>query len=670
VLVYAALTSPASGDAAMSRRTRLLAVAVLLAATTATPAAPPDVLDLVPEDAALALAIRNITDLKKKGDKFFADASIKEESLPRPSALFEGLYGWLGIKGGLDEDAPAAFLVANARKAGRDKIPYDPEILKLLVLAVPFKDRGKIADSFGLNGDDLKDGKVVEGTGRWEKFFFRTRGRHLLLGGSKKAIESVVEGKSVAAALSEKQRQSLAGADILIHFGPDSWGDTWGDFLKDMQTSLGKDRGEADRQVIADLAAALKTIRFGLGAIRIDDGFGLSLVGAFPEKVPEATRRFLASVAGGSEPCDLKGLPNGPVVFAEGSKGDGAQNVRVMTILADFALRDLSEVSQAKWLPSPTDRANVLAAFTEVWKRLKGHRVAVYANADPGKHGLFSAVAILDTAGADRFLADLKQLTRLSGGEGIDLSGNGRRDDIAEVERLIRDLGSEEFDARESAGNRLALIGEPALPLIRKALKSGDAEVRRRAEALIVRISEAAVARRKELLSKESPWRLRPTFRFEAKPEERAGHAIETARIRLTEKDAPAADALRQVFGPDWDRVRLAAHGKQVVVLLGSDERLLDAALANLKDGKPGLAASKPLAAFARQADAGRKLELHAALGTVLELLRGEDLLRARPVGPAPALSSASLAVEPDRLRLDLWLPASEVGAIVKGSAR
>ncbi len=648
----------------MSGRTRLLAVAILLAAVAAAPAAPPDVLELVPEDAALALAIRNLTDLKKKGDKFFADAGLKEDrALLRPSLLFEQLYDAAGIRAGLDEDAPAALFVANARKTGRDKVPTDLDVLQLLVAAVPFKDRGKIAESFGLKADDLKDGKVVEGTGRWERCFFRTRGRHLFLGGSKKALESVVEGKSVAAALSEKQRRSLAGADILIHFSPGSWGDTWGDALKEMQTSLDKDRGEADRKVIADVVATLKAIRFGLGAIRIDDGFGLSLVAAFPEKVPEATRRFLASAAGGSDPSDLKGLPDGAVVFAEGSKGDGAQNVRVMKVLADFALRDVSE---AKWLPSPTDRAVVLAAFAEVWKQLKGHRVAVYRNADERKDGLFSAVAILDTADAGPFLADLKRLARLSA-DGIDLSGGGRKEDVAEVEKLIGDLGSDEFETRESASNRLALIGEPALPLIQKALKSPDAEVRRRAEELKEQIIAAAVARRKDLLSKETPWRLRPMLRFEAKPEERAGHTIEVARVRLTEKDAPAADALRQAFGPDWDKVRLAAHGKQVVVLLGSDERLLDAALANLKDGKPGLAASKSLAAFGRQADAARKLELHASLGTVLQLLRAEDLRRPGPVGPAPPLSSASLAVEPDRLRLDLWLPASEVGAIVEG---
>ena len=55
------------------------------------------------------------------------------------------------------------------------------DILKLLVVAVPFKDLDKIAGNFDLKGDDLKDGKVVQGP-RAGIFFLRARGRHLLLG--------------------------------------------------------------------------------------------------------------------------------------------------------------------------------------------------------------------------------------------------------------------------------------------------------------------------------------------------------------------------------------------------------------------------------------------------------------------------------------------------------
>jgi hypothetical protein len=651
----------------MPGRTRLLALAVLLAAAAAAPAAPAappeSVLDLVPEDAAAALVVRNIADVKKKGDKFFDDVGIKETRfVPRPSALFDELYKFLEIKAGVDEDAPVALIMANVKKAGFNGANEAGD--NLFVVAVPFKDRAKIAANFNIKGDDLKEGKVVTGEARRFGALFCARGKHLLIANNDKALDSVLKGKSVGAALSEAQRKSLADADVLLHFNPDSWGDDWSKVLEGAQKQLGEGRGEADRKVIGDLANALKTIRFGLGAIRVGDGIGLSLVAVFPDKVPEPTRKFLASLAGGAGGSDLKGLPDGPAIFAQASKGDGAQNARVMKLLADLLLRD---AFQAEWLPSATDRANVLAAFAEVWKKLKGHRVAVYRNADERKHGLFSAVAIFDTADADKFLADLKLLARLSGTEGLDLSAKGRKDDVAEVEKLIRDLGSDEFEVRESASNRLALIGEPALPQIEKALKSDDAEVRRRAEELKEKIVEAAVARRKDLLSKEAPWRVRPTFHFEPKPETRGGHAVETARVRLKEKDAPAAEELRQLLGPDWDKVRLAAHGKQLVVLLGSDDRLLDAALANLKDGKPGLAASKVLAGFGKQADPARALEFHASAETVMALMRADDLRLGKPAGRVPSLSSASLGVGPDRLRLDLWVPVSEVKAIWKG---
>src|SRR4051794_20531838 len=54
-----------------------------------------------------------------------------------------------------------------------------------------------------------------------------------------------------------------------------------------------------------------------------------------------------------------------------------------------------------------------------------------------------------------------------------------------EVARLIEQLGSMDFGQREEASKRLATLGEPGLPLLRKALASDDPEVRRRARDLI-----------------------------------------------------------------------------------------------------------------------------------------------------------------------------------------
>ena len=144
----------------MSRRNRLLALVALLAAALPTTAAP-EVLDLVPEDAALGVVIRNIGDLKKKGDKFLASAGIKEEgntpdnAIPYPSTVVTFLCEFLDLKTGIDEDAPAAFIVA----IPRGEKPTSAED-GFFILALPFKDRDKIAANFKRKGDELKEGKV------------------------------------------------------------------------------------------------------------------------------------------------------------------------------------------------------------------------------------------------------------------------------------------------------------------------------------------------------------------------------------------------------------------------------------------------------------------------------------------------------------------------------
>src|SRR4051794_39018486 len=60
-----------------------------------------------------------------------------------------------------------------------------------------------------------------------------------------------------------------------------------------------------------------------------------------------------------------------------------------------------------------------------------------------------------------------------------------------QVDRLIRQLGSDRYAQRESATQALDRLGGPALPALRKAAGSPDPEVRRRARRLV-----AAIARR------------------------------------------------------------------------------------------------------------------------------------------------------------------------------
>ncbi|MBL8798401.1 MAG: hypothetical protein JNM56_31185, partial [Planctomycetia bacterium] len=60
----------------------------------------------------------------------------------------------------------------------------------------------------------------------------------------------------------------------------------------------------------------------------------------------------------------------------------------------------------------------------------------------------------------------------------------------ADLDRLVRQLGSDSFSDREAAMKALDDIGLPALPALKKAAQSLDAETRRRAEELVARIEK------------------------------------------------------------------------------------------------------------------------------------------------------------------------------------
>ncbi len=75
-----------------------------------------------------------------------------------------------------------------------------------------------------------------------------------------------------------------------------------------------------------------------------------------------------------------------------------------------------------------------------------------------------------------------------------------------EIKRWIDQLGSEQFQDREQATQKLLKFGKSALPSLKEAVKSRDAEVRHRAQQLIDRISAHDVE--KELARLQGTWRL------------------------------------------------------------------------------------------------------------------------------------------------------------------
>lgn len=99
-------------------------------------------------------------------------------------------------------------------------------------------------------------------------------------------------------------------------------------------------------------------------------------------------------------------------------------------------------------------------------------------------------------------------------------SAPSNADDPEKIARLVQRLGSDRFAEREAAARVLDGLGEKALPALREASTQGeDAEVRRRAQALVARIEKRLLTER----------------------------ILTPKRVRLTFRDTPVVDAVREL---------------------------------------------------------------------------------------------------------------------------
>jgi hypothetical protein len=653
----------------MLRRAGLAALTILLVGTVPAPAQQ-GMLDLIPADAGAAVAVRSLEQLATKADKLIADAKVElPDGGPRPSQLLDQLYAFLGGQGSVDPKASVAFIVARPEKKedwGRWGIPDS----RLFVGVVPVGNRALLAGAFDLKPNQLRQDKAVRGKPQVgpERFYLLLRGKHLYLGEDEQMVTQISKAKPLGDQLPAGRRKFLQEADLVAYIDP--WNLMPAEARKDFRKSLesgedalgfvqGLDEDKKARDALLRLGRALSEVRYGLGAARAEGGLGLSFIAVFPEKGAKASAELLADLRGGKGGSSLRGLPEGQALLAYASKAEGPRTAALARALAALLLKSFGETQQ---LLSASNRPVYTEMLSHFWHQLKGSRAALYETSDERKYGLFSLVAILDTPDAASFLASLRALARIAEEPAAKAKTQEPGPDLAQ---LVGDLSSPKYRVREVATLKLRLVGEPALPYLKKAMTGTDLETFRRAEKLTTQIRLAADERRRDLLAGGLPKHIHPSFAFAAKPEERAGQRVEVVRVKLGAKDAPAAKQLRGLLGPEWDRVHLVALGDQLVVLVGSEVGLLDQTLANLQAGKPGLAAAAGPTAFARQTGTSRTAELHLAVERLLALTGKPDNERP-PARAAGGLTSFGLTVGAADLQVDVWLPPTELGVLFR----
>jgi hypothetical protein len=636
---------------------RLVLSLAILGSWTGSVFAQTSALDLIPADAAVAVVIRKPEELRQKGDAFLKETNINVGIRPTDALAF--VTNFLGINQGLDLERPSGAVLLRPKNVAQNIGLEDLEQSLYIVLA--FTDLDKMAGNFGFEKGVLRPDTIAKVAGKNQPFghFVLARDNHLYLANTEAPLQRVRNAKAVTGELSATQRQVFGSADFVIYAKPEALGGEWAGFVKMIEAEFAQVEDPQEKQSIAQFTNSLVNLRFALAGVRVGDGLGINFLTSFP-KENEAVKGFLDSLRTPGA-ADLKGLPRARAVAAQAYAGEGARSAIFARAFFNFLLKNFLETKQ---ITSATDRPTFVGVFNEVWHRLQGGRIGVYLTRDEAKLGLFSLIAILDTQNADKFLVDMRTLAKIADGT-LDLTKKTPMPAI-DIAQLVKDLADGTYRVRASATTRLRLVGEPALPYLEKAAaKPPDLETARRAQLLIREISAVAAERRKELLATDLPRYVRPTFAFVAKAESRAGLPIDIVHIKLKDMEAPAGRPLQQLFGPDWDKLRLAVHGKQVVALLGSDVELFETALVNLKEGKAGLGDSKVIEGFNKIQSPKATAAFHLSVETLAGLVNGQPR---RPA--APALTSFALSVQDAGLQLDLHLPIADIKVVARARER
>jgi hypothetical protein len=639
----------------MSGKRYLLGCLVLAAAAGSLRADPLLPLDLIPEDACIGIGVRDLAELRAKSDRLVGKRQPGDPGLfLRPSELLAEAYKKLNLPWKIDEKKAGAIVCLSGALGGYDP-KSDPKDNFSIGAVVAAQSLEEVARGYKLEVADLKKGGVHQVPGKkWDHFFGTDqagfRDPFVFLTGNEKATAAWMKARTLRQARAAAEQRRLDAADGLIYLGPPLLAIARKEANPDTLPNVfsGPEKEAQQRLYRASLEAQNVLV-----AYRLDDGLGLGVgVGFDPQGVN--SQAVLKAFSGPGRTSDLAGLPDSErLVGAFAAIGLERPDLHLARVLAG----DLWQMMRAPSGILESDAPVVRRLFGDLYSRLRLGRAALYFSSDRARFGQLAAVLVLEPTDAEKFLAEVRQYARLGDVAQFDPRGQAGK---AEIEKLIADLGADDFEVREAATTKLGLIGSDALPYLEKAAGSDDAEVRRRAEDLLRGIRQAAELRKKELAEGLLKKAFRPTFTFQPDAEKVADASVHLLGMRFEGPDAPYAAALKDLFGPEWGRIRLAVVQKKVVVLIGSELALLEQALRNVRDGKAGLEQSAALAAFHKQAGPGKRLELHLALGRVRALVTPADRLPMdfKPTGACTSLAIRSGAAE---LGLDGWVPAEAV---------
>ncbi len=600
-----------------------------------------DILRLIDHKHILSIGIRNPAEVIKKSQEIRDRANLKNAL--NVDDFVDGICQMVKMEGCVDRTKP--FIVSLGTPS-------------LFAGKVNFTvtDVNKLASNLEVSAEKLRKGQAYKLPKPVNAFLFRfafrfafvrLRGNQLAMSTSEALLDTPKPPESLSENLSAKDKEILASDDMLIVLGQSAFE---GDFRDFLNSSMSASQDDNVRKFLDDL-------KYAACGIRLDTGIGTTMIAGLKSL---DSKNLLGEFFDSTRDTTLARMPRGKILTTHALQADSKTTGGVLGSILSITRDAIS--AQIARTTIHSDSYQLDGLLSEALDRIKGGHLVLYESSNRKRYGDFSLLGVLTTDDPDAFLTDLTGLTPFVNAASMSDAEAAIAFPQAKIEGLVAELGESHYQRRELAKFKLKLLGARARPALEKATRTRDLELRLAAKEVLESFDLDITASRAELLKGSLLKKLKPSFTYAPQQETLAMSDIGILTMQFQSDVQQTRNKMETLFGPEWQKVKIATVGKEVLLLVGSETSILERAIAKQKLPESALNTHKACQTFRARANSDTIFEIHAAisrLGYLLDLGISED--KSAVDKAVDRVSSFGLTIKDKRVRVDTYTPPQDI---------
>ena len=596
-----------------------------------------DILRLIDHKDILSIGIRNPAEVIEKSQEIRDRANLKNAL--NVGDFVDAICQMVKLEGCIDRTRP--FIVCLGTP-------------NLFAGKVHFSvtDVNQLASNLEVSAEKLRKGEVYKLPQPVNAFLFRfafvrLRGNQLAMSTSEALLDTPKPEDSLLEHLSAKDKEILASDDILIVLGQSAFE---GDFRSFLNSSMIASQDDI-------VGKFLDNLKYAACGIRLDTGIGTTTIAGLKSL---DSKKLLGGFFDSTRATTLARVPSGKILVTHAlqadSKTTGGLLGSILSITRDAISTQIARTS------IHSDSYQLDGLLSEALDRIKGGHLVLYESSNRERYGDFSLLGVFTTDDPDAFLADLTGLAPFVNAVSMSEAKAELAFPQAKIEDLVAELGEPHYQRRKLAKFKLELLGNRARPALEKATKARDVELRLAAKELLETFNLDATTSRSDLIKGSLFKKLKPSFTYAPQQETLSMSEIGILTMRFRSDAQRTRNKMEALFGPEWQKARIATVGSEVLLWVGSETSILENAIAKQKLPETALSSHKACQTFRERANSDTIFEFHVAisrLGYLLDLGISED--KSTVDKEVDRVSSFGLTIEDKRVRVDTYTPPQDI---------